>query len=318
MEEKVFQILDKFVKKDDVLIVGVSGGVDSVVLLDILVKFVKKTPLKLVIAHVNHGLRGKESDADEELVKWYAKKFGLQFEFKKLDLDSLQKKNCVPNLEAKCREKRYEFFGKLLRKYKAKYVVTAHHLNDNLETVLLNFVRGAGLNGLTGMNICGNDIFRPFLHINKKEILKYATENDLKFYNDYTNFDEKYARNRLRLKVIPELKKINPNLEKSFWENLENLREIKDLIERQIPLAVFVKGEIKFNIVEFRALHLALQKAFLIDLYKKAHGSTYYFTSKHMEQILKVLNSGKGNVKKEFGPGQMILVEGKTGIVRDN
>ncbi len=293
-------------KKAYPLIVAVSGGADSVALLNVIYNFYKDQNFDLsniIIAHLNHALRGKDSDEDEKLVKSYAKKFGLKFESLKLHWDAKNK----ANLEAKCRQKRYEFLNTLKKKYKAKYILTAHHLNDNLETFLLNFTRGAGLNGLKGMNFLENDILRPFLNLTKAEILNYCKKNKLKFREDMTNQDETFARNRIRLKVLPELLKINENLYKTFETNLANLRDLFDFFENYV--VNWINGRDKFPVKEFRLLDKVLQKQILIHIYKKIHKSTYNLQSSHIDQILKILNSGKGNVKKEFGPKIFIKID---------
>jgi tRNA(Ile)-lysidine synthase len=218
----------------------------------------------------------------------------------------------ISNLEAKCRELRYEFLKKMKKKYYAKYILTAHHLNDNLETFLLNFVRGASLNGMIGMKICDSDILHPFLNIRKEDVLNYCKKNKLKWNEDHTNQDETFARNRLRLKVIPELKKINPNLEKTFLRNIENLRELAEcltpLVVCNSPQPFSLKRGAFLSVKQFKAMHVAKQKMFLIELYKSVNGSTYNLSSSHVDQILKVILNGKGNKQKEFGSNHVLRV----------
>ncbi|KKP38311.1 MAG: tRNA(ile)-lysidine synthetase, tRNA(Ile)-lysidine synthase [Candidatus Peregrinibacteria bacterium GW2011_GWF2_33_10] len=308
--------LNHYVKNNDVLVVAVSGGVDSIVLLHLLMEFNKSQSIQLIVAHVNHNLRAKNSDNDEKLVKEYAKHFKLKFESTKIKWPSKRfwsgqnnNKN-ESNLEAKCREKRYEFLRQIKKRYKAKYIITGHHLNDNLETFLINFVRGASLNGLSSMQINDNDILRPLLNSTKEEIFNYAKKHQLKWREDVSNQNVKFARNRLRLKVVTELKKINPNLEQTFSRNLQNLNEINNFLEQSAKSwrAQYSHGR-NLELKAFRLLNIALQKTVLVQIYKDINVSTYKLSASHLDQILKIINDGRGNVKKEFGDKNFIKIE---------
>lgn len=175
-------------------VVAVSGGVDSVVLLDLLSK---KAEVELVVAHFDHGIRS-DSKKDEKLVKKLARNYGLLFEFERTRLGN-------PTSEDKARQMRYAFLESVRRKYGAKAIVTAHHQDDHIETAVLNILRGSGRRGLN--SISNNPgVKRPLLKIPKAELIKYAKDNKLEWREDSTNLNEKYLRNRVRKNIKPNLK----------------------------------------------------------------------------------------------------------------
>ena len=231
--EKVKENIKKYklFNSKEVLILAVSGGVDSVVLLDVCLRLKKKN--KLVVAHLNHSLRGKDSDQDQKFVKNLAKKYKLKFETKKVDVKKIRRQE-KGNLEEVARNERYKFLAKVAKKHKTSRIITAHHADDQVETVLLNNLRGAGPQGLSGMGFkspmlhvtCSISLIRPLLNIWRKEILKYQKEKNLPFCEDKSNYNIKITRNYLRLKTIPFLEKQDKQFKKKIWRES---RKIKDL-----------------------------------------------------------------------------------------
>jgi tRNA(Ile)-lysidine synthase len=183
-------------------VVAVSAGADSVVLAFAL----KKLGYEIVIAHLNHQLRGEESDGDEEFVKNMAKDLGVKCEVKKVNIEK------TGNLENNARAVRYDFLEEARIKHKADFIAVAHHLDDQIETVLMHMARGAGLRGQRGMEYQSDTIIRPFLGIKRQEILNYASEQGLKYRTDSSNGDLSYDRNFWRHLVIPYLKNQMPGL----------------------------------------------------------------------------------------------------------
>jgi tRNA(Ile)-lysidine synthase len=184
------------------VVVGVSGGADSVVLAHAL----KKLGYEIIIAHLNHQLRGADSDADEKFVKDLAKNWGVSY---------ATEKRLIPktdNLENNAREIRYAFLKDIRQKYKADYAAVAHHLDDQIETVLMHMARGSGLRGQIGIKYQKDRLVRPMLCITRREILNYAEENGLKYRTDESNNDLSYNRNFWRHLVIPYLKNKIPDL----------------------------------------------------------------------------------------------------------
>lgn len=198
------------------LLVSVSGGVDSMVLCDLLLKL----NLNFSIAHVNYKLRGKESDYDENFVKNYANQKKINFYSISHDLST-----CSKSIQAKAREIRYNYLHKLKDDNKFDYILTGHHFDDNIETVFLNLRRGKKNNSFLGIREKHNQLLRPLINFTKDEIKKYALEHNLSWRDDSTNKENKHERNKIRNLIIPVLNKVNPRYRTSF----KNLFEISNL-----------------------------------------------------------------------------------------
>jgi len=305
--QDIQDILTEYIKKNDTIILGLSGGPDSIFLLQECLKFSKKSPIKIVVAHINHKLRGKESDKEEQLVKKIAQKFDLEFELHTLD------KIPKGNLEEQCRIKRYTFFEKIRKKYKAKWILTAHHHNDNIETIILNLVRGSFIDGLSGMDLCDKSrhLLRPLLFITKNQILSDLKKHKIRFCTDASNQDLIFSRNRIRHNVIPELKTINEGLEQIFYNNIINFKELQNYIDKKTNswLKTNYKKNDRFLHQKFIKLDPIIQKSILSQIYKKKYGSLNKFNQSHLNQILKILHQPSSNKKKEFGNNYFIQVQ---------
>ncbi|MBD3361024.1 tRNA lysidine(34) synthetase TilS [Candidatus Peregrinibacteria bacterium] len=313
LENKVFKILNKHLNKEDSLIFGASSGSDSTFLLNMLLTFQKKVPIKIVTAHVNHQLR-KESDKEEIFLKNCIKKLNknnvnIVIHTKKVDIKIISKKK-KKGIEETGRKIRYEFFEKLAKKYNSKFILTAHHADDNLETILLNFTRGASLKGLSGMQFTDKFsknifLFRPLLDISKEEIISYLKNKNIKFFTDKSNFSQIYKRNIVRKKVIPELKKLNPSVTKTTSKNTKIIRETNNFLEEEAKKWINNnkrKGKrIKFNARAFRNINPALQKTIILQTYKNLIGNINNLENIHIEEILKILNNNIGNKRKKLG-----------------
>lgn len=289
-------------------IVAVSGGADSIYLLEQLRNIEKKQKLCLVVAHVNHGIRGKESDEDAIFVKKLAKKHNLPFENLKLNLKKFTSKTSF-NLEQTARELRYEFLEKTRKKYKAKAILTAHHFDDNIETILLNLIRGASFNGLKGIQQQPT-LIRPLLTTTKQEILKYIKQNRIKFRTDKTNTDTRYSRNLLRHKILPLIKTINPSFEKTFFQNIQNLQTTTEIIDQLCNNWLtehFTNNQ--FRLTEFLQQPEPLQKNLLVQIYKNLYQSTKKLTTHNLQQILSVLQKRSAGLEKEFGDSYKIVIK---------
>jgi tRNA(Ile)-lysidine synthase len=312
------EILKKYIYGNETVIIGVSGGPDSVYLTQICLEFAREENVRPVIAHVNHKLRGKESDKDELYVRNLAKKNGLAFEL--LKLGKIRK----GNVEEESRIARYAFFEKLRKKYGAGWILTAHQRDDNVETVLFNLVRGSFLNGLKGMEEADENrhLLRPLINMDKKEILASLKKRKIKYRIDKSNSDTKFSRNLLRQKVIPLLRKINPNFSDTFCGNLENIREAVDFFNGE-SAKWFTRNrkENGIPLVKFLELPETMQKFILADLYSQTHGDIKKFNRNHLEQILAVIRKKQSGKKKEFGDNHFIAIEknpGNHGYVEKN
>ncbi|HET8991944.1 MAG TPA: tRNA lysidine(34) synthetase TilS [Candidatus Saccharimonadales bacterium] len=212
--------------KDKTYIVAISGGVDSMVLLDLLVDAHHANNWNLVIAHVDHGIRS-DSGQDKDLVATVAKKHNLVFEFTQLSLGEATS-------EQVARVKRYEFLDRLARDYKASAIVTAHHEDDLIETAIINIIRGTGRKGLTSL-VNNPHRLRPLISYSKADIISYARKANLVWREDTTNADQKYLRNYIRINIIP---KLNDSARSKFVAILNNMSilnlELDDILDKLI------------------------------------------------------------------------------------
>lgn len=215
--------------KDKKLLVAISGGVDSVVLTYLL----NSLNFEISLAHCNFNLRKKESDLDENFVSEISQKTSNQiFTIKFNTLKFAKKHNLSTQIAA--RKLRYNWFQELVDQHQFDYILTAHHADDNLETFMINLIRGSGLDGFTGIPEINGNIIRPLLTFSREEIELYANHNKIEWREDASNASTKYIRNKIRHQVIPILKEINPSLLRTFTQTSINLQESKQIIKDRI------------------------------------------------------------------------------------
>lgn len=222
MIDKVMSYIrdNKMFNKGDKVIVGVSGGPDSICLIHILYALKDKLGINLVAAHVNHCLRGEEADKDEEYVKEFCKNTGIECFVKRVDVHKVSIDKGISS-EMAGREVRYEFFKEILEKTNGQKIAVAHNANDQAETILMRIMRGSGLEGLVGIRAVRDDIYvRPILHITRKEIEEYCEYNKLNPRIDKTNLENIFTRNKIRLELIPYIEK---NFNKDIIDGLNRL-----------------------------------------------------------------------------------------------
>jgi tRNA(Ile)-lysidine synthase len=208
------------------LIVGVSGGIDSVLLLYLL----HQANINCVVAHVNFQLRGEESERDMQFVEILADKFNYPCVVSRVDtLQFAQAKKL--SIQVAARNLRYDFFEQLRQKHKADFIATAQHLNDSIETVIYNLTKGCGLRGLHGILPLQNYILRPLHYATKAEILAYAAKINLEYVEDSSNNSDKYSRNYIRHQIVPALSTLNPQLSTTFAENIDRFRAAEQLLD---------------------------------------------------------------------------------------
>ncbi|MDV7186955.1 tRNA lysidine(34) synthetase TilS [Lutibacter sp. TH_r2] len=253
--------------KSKKLLVAISGGIDSVVLTHLLYK----SKFKIGLAHCNFNLRGKDSNKDEQFVKDFGEKLELETFTTNFNTKAYAETNNVSTQMA-ARDLRYNWFQKIIKKNKYDYIVTAHQKDDIIETFLINLTRGTGLDGLCGIPPINKNIVRPLLPFSRNEILTYATRNKIHWREDSSNSSIKYTRNKIRHKVVPVLKELNPSLLESFQNTLENLNQSKQLIKdriKEVSQNVKTKheNEIHYNCEKLLALNNT--KAYLYQLLKK-------------------------------------------------
>lgn len=272
--------------KDKKLLIAISGGLDSVVLTQLLYKL----NYNITLAHCNFQLRGKESDLDELFVINISQNTCNQIFNITFDTNNFAQKNKI-STQIAARELRYNWFQEIIIKHQFDFILTAHHADDNLETFLINLTRGSGLEGFTGIPKINGNIARPLLPFSREEILAYANENKLDWREDSSNASTKYIRNKIRHQITPILKEINPSLLDSFQKTIENLEQSQQIIEdKVIDLSKeIIKKEneiLKFNIDKIN--QLSNPKAYLYQFLKE-----YNFTEWNDVYNLLTAQSGK-------------------------
>ena len=287
--KEVYDCLNEYIKDNDTIVVALSGGPDSMALTDLLLRLNKK--INLIACHVNHGLR-KESDLEEIFVKNYCLKNNIVFEYLKIDNYHNNKFT-----EAEARKKRYDFFSYTVDKYKAKYLLTAHHGDDLIETVLMRIVRGSTLKGYSGISLISNfnncSILRPLIYTTKDEIIKYLTDNKIEYVVDNSNTDTHYTRNRYRANMLPFLKEENKNVHlkfKKFSDTLLMYDKYVSSICKQELNKMYKDNKLYIN--SFINYDYLIQKRIIYMILENIYASYLEcINDKHVEIIFNLINS---------------------------
>ena len=272
--------------KEKKLLIACSGGLDSTVL----TRLFKELKFNISVAHCNFSLRAKESDGDEEFVKTLADKLSIPIFTKTFDTKQYAASNKVSTQMA-ARDLRYDWFNELCKDHSFDFVLTAHHLDDNLETFFINLSRGTGLRGLTGIPEVNENVVRPLLKFNRQEILEYAFDKNIQWREDSSNKSTDYLRNKLRLEVLPKYKGVGNTVLQNFQQTQNHLQDSESLVKDYLVLiqALVVTNTeegLQFNIEKLT--ELSNTKALLYELF-----SPYGFTSwKDVFGLLKA-QSGK-------------------------
>ncbi len=243
-----------FIKKKKLLL-ATSGGIDSMVMLDLF----QKLEYKIAIAHCNFQLRGEESFGDQSFIQDYAEANQIPFFTTFFDTENYAK-DTKKSIQQAARDLRYDWFYELLQKQDFDYTLTAHHADDNLETFIINLSRGTGLDGLIGIPAVNDKIIRPILPFSRQEIKNYAQENNIKWREDSSNASDKYIRNKIRHDLIPILKEIQPNFIQSFQKTQGYLKEAQAMVEDASEMiyqlvAKEVNNTIHFDIQKLKELN---------------------------------------------------------------
>ena len=276
--------------KNTKLLLAISGGRDSVALAYLL----DALSYDFTLAHVNFNLRGNASDTDETFVKDLAKALDVTCLVKYFDTNHYAKEKGI-SIQMAARDLRYDWFETLISKNNFDYILTAHHLDDTLETFLINLTRGTGLKGLTGIPANTKNIVRPLLAFSRDEITNYCKKNNITWREDQSNSETKYTRNKLRHEVIPVLKTINPNLLQSFQQTIKHLQGSEQIVSNTLEniknnrslYIVNADGSIALHIVNWLALKN--YKALLFELLQP-----YGFTA--WDDIFLLLEAQSGRV----------------------
>ncbi len=280
------------------VILAVSGGVDSMVMMDLVSRIARPMDLNVCVAHVNHGLRGRQSDMDEGLVKEETARLGFDFASRRAPPKKDQ------NLQDSARTARFSFFRRLARKSGASKVLLAHNRGDQAETVLMHLIRGSGLAGLCGMSPVssaeGLIVVRPMLFAPRKAIARYARERGVRFREDRTNRTLKYRRNEIRHRLMPLLAGFNPRIEESLAAMAKTLADDEcglDLIAKASFYEVCsraAKGRVSLRAEDFRAMPEAIRSRMLAVAWHKATGKKADLNRDQIERMDLIALSGKG------------------------
>lgn len=293
----------EFIRKENLfppkehLLLAVSGGVDSVVLTDLCYN----AGYKFEIAHCNFLLRGAESERDKQFVVALADKYRVKIHVREFDTNNFASKYKLSIQEA-ARKLRYDWFAELVtadippqhsQKSQSQIkILTAHHADDNVETLLMNFFRGTGIKGLRGILPKKEALVRPLLVFTKEEITAYAIEHKLEWVEDSSNFSDKYSRNYFRQTIIPVVKKIFPETEKNLFGNLQRFREIEMLYRQSLDMQLQKLLEEKGSEIHIPVLKLKLSRPLSTIVYEII--GQYDFTAAQVDEVIALLDSGTG------------------------
>mgnify|MGYP000852373627 FL=1 len=294
MKTKVLKTIREYnlIEDKDNIVVGVSGGPDSMTLLYVLLDIKKEIHMNIYVAHVNHGVRGKEADEDEEYVRKISKSLGLPFYSKRIDMEGYAKENKLSSEEAG-RKLRYEFFREILSSVGGGKIAVAHNKNDQAETLLMRFLRGTGIDGLKGMEYKKGDIIRPLLDISRKEIEAYVSERHIQTRLDKTNLEPIYNRNKIRLELIPYIEKnFNPNIIETLSRTSKVMMLDSSFLEDYSWKIYYeiVKVQNESSIILDKGLFLKQDKSIMQRVIRnsilKINGSLQGFTERHISDIV--------------------------------
>ncbi|NLJ40278.1 MAG: tRNA lysidine(34) synthetase TilS [Clostridiales bacterium] len=297
MVEKVLRYINKYnmVEPGQGVVVGVSGGADSLALIHLLCQIRNRISISLYIAHVNHGLRGQEAVDDAEFVRAIAERWDLKFFLKEARVSELAKEWSLSEEQAG-RRVRYDFFHSVLREVRGHKIALAHHSDDQAETIMHNIIRGTGLSGLSGMEpVRDGSIIRPLLCVSRGEIEDYCRQNGLEYREDRTNLDTIYTRNRIRGILIPLIEEqFNPNFSQSLLRMGDILGEDEEFLAKHAEkifnsLARHGDNEVRFSIEGLKECPKAIRRRVLrrgLERLKKDLTNIGYV---HIEALLRLI-----------------------------
>lgn len=320
MEEKILKTIKKYnlIKDGDKIVVGVSGGPDSITLLDLLLKLKNQNIIKfdIVVCHINHMIR-EEATSDEGYVKEYCNKHNIECFVKRAEVEEIAKQNKM-GTEETGRKIRYDFFYEILEKTKSNKIATAHNANDNAETVLMNIIRGCGTSGLKGIEANNKQLIRPLIECSRTEIEEYCKQNNLKPRIDKTNFENDYTRNKIRNMLIPYIQEnFNPNIIEGINRLSSLSKQENDYLEKETQKAYIsiveeiTNTSISLDLKKFNSLEKVIKSRVVLytinELFKTKNG----IEKKHIEDIIKLCSNNIGNKYLIPNKKMKILVKNK-------
>lgn len=325
IKEKVASTIEKYnlINNRDKIILGVSGGPDSICMLNVLKQISEekkqscnlnqkqKVSFEIVVAHVNHMIRA-EADGDEEFVRNYCKKNNIDFYSKSIDVRKLANNSKI-GIEEAGRIARYDFFDEVMRKTNANKVAIAHNMNDRAETVIMNLLRGSGVSGLIGIEAKRGIYIRPLIECDRFEIEEYCDSNNLNPRIDKTNFDNTYTRNKIRNVVIPYIKEeFNPNIINTLNRLSDLACDEEEFVENQVKdkykelLCNENKKEIILDLKGFNNQEKVIKSRIILYTITRLFGTSKGIEKIHIEDIIKLCSNNIGN--KYLTPNKKIKV----------
>ena len=324
---KVLNTIKKYhlIETGDILVLGVSGGPDSITMLDILLKIkqTEKISFDFVVAHVNHMIR-EEAKEDEEYVKEYCIKNDIEFYGKSIDVQKIANTNKISTEEAG-RNTRYEFFDEILQKINGNKIAIAHNKNDKVETMIMNELRGCGIQGLKGIEPMREKYIRPLIECERKEIEEYCKENHIEPRIDKTNFENIYTRNKIRNIVIPYIKQeFNPNIIETM-DRLSNLIvEQETYIQKQVAeiykeIVLEEKIDLEnpyilLNLKKFNKQEKVIKSNVILYTITRLFNTTKGIEKIHIEDIITLCSNNIGN--KYLTPNKNLKIFIKNGKIK--
>ena len=310
--ESVFKtniISKNLIESGDTILGAISGGPDSMAMLNCLVLLKKDLKFKLLIAHVNHGVRGEYAKRDQEFVRMVAKDYNIPYFTKNVDMVAYGKELGISSEEAG-RILRYGFFRKILSDYGGGKIAVAHNKNDQAETILHRIIRGTGLDGLKSMEFIKGDIIRPLLNISRKEIEDYIEQKKIKFVVDHTNLETDYTRNKIRLELLPYIKEnFNPNIIDSLYRLTRiatgEIQIIEEITTEKYNLIVksAAGNSIIFNGAIFKLESEAIRKRLIRKAIENISGNLHGIEEIHINDIINLFQDAKTGKNIDISKG---------------
>ena len=321
MNQKVLETIKKYnlIEDGDKIVLGVSGGPDSICMLDNLreVKEEQIIEFEIYVAHINHMIREEAID-DEKYVQNYCLKHNIEFFVKRADVQKIANDKKIGTEEAG-RKVRYDFFEEVLQKTESNKIAIAHNKNDKIETIIMHLLRGSGLSGLKGIEpIRDNKYIRPLLECERTEIEQYCEDKKLNPRIDKTNFENEYTRNKIRNIVIPYIKEeFNPNIIQTLSRLSDLAADESNYIELQTQktfekiLIAKEKEQITLNLKEFNKQDKVIKNRLILYTTKELMGSTQGIEKIHIEDIIKLCQNNVGNKFLTPNKNLKVLVKDK-------
>ncbi|GJL78128.1 MAG: tRNA(Ile)-lysidine synthase [Nitrospinaceae bacterium] len=317
--EKSTLALSRMVSSGDKIVVAVSGGPDSVALLHLLNETRREFDVSLTVAHLDHMARGKESEEDARFVEELGEKLGLETFIERVDIRT-EKEKLKTSFQESARILRYRFLLSIMKRCNANRLALGHNADDQVETVLLNLLRGSGLKGLAGMPEKRGEIIRPLIDCTRTEIEAYLDARSIESRTDSTNASHKYVRNRIRRELLPVLKTFNENITANLLETAKIIRDDDGCLQGQvrqlypqIAMPINANQGVVLDREKFNEQAPALQKRLVRQAIATVQGNLRRISTKHIQQVLELFCDSSADKKIDL-PGPLLVVSRLNGV----